>query len=163
MCIWHDDGGNVRRSSNFTAVGEQRVANIHVHATQTEDDFVAARQGVAKMKIQPINHQVSVSDQLTAADLKELKALGVSVIVCNRPDAEAPDQADFAEIAQAAAALAIKAVHLPFTGNQMTQAQIDTFAALLKDHQRLHAYCRTGNRSSQMAAASERQLQAQRP
>jgi uncharacterized protein (TIGR01244 family) len=153
MCIWHDDGGNGRRSSNFTAVGEQRVANIHVHATQTEDDFVAARQGVAKMKIQPINHQVSVSDQLTAADLKELKALGVSVIVCNRPDAEAPDQADFAEIAQAAAALAIKAVHLPFTGNQMTQAQIDTFAA----------YCRTGNRSSQMAAASERQLQAQRP
>ena len=112
------------------------------------------------MKIQAINHQVSVSDQLTIADLEQLKALGVAVIVCNRPDAEAQDQTDFADIAKAAAALAIKAVNLPFTGNQMTQEQVDTLATLLQEGQRLHAYCRTGNRSTQIIAASERQQQA---
>lgn len=102
------------------------------------------------MNITPLNDQVSVSEQIHSEDLAALKAEGVAIIICNRPDQEAAEQPDFASIAEAAEALGMEAVHIPFSGSDMTDQQVAEFKNLLASQQRIHAYCRTGNRSTQI-------------
>lgn len=51
-----------------------------------------------------ISDLLSVSPQLSVADVAEAKALGFRAIICNRPDGEGADQPSFDEIAAAAAA-----------------------------------------------------------
>ncbi len=102
------------------------------------------------MKISQLSDQSSVSEQITEADVDQLASLGVKTLICNRPDNEAADQTAFAEIAQRAEALGIKAVSIAFTGTQMSDRQVSELATILADNQRVHAYCRTGNRSTKI-------------
>ena len=102
------------------------------------------------MKISQLSDQYSVSEQITEADVDQLASLGVKTLICNRPDNEAADQTAFAEIAQRAEALGIKAVSIAFTGTQMSDRQVSELATILADNQRVHAYCRTGNRSTKI-------------
>ncbi|WP_143137759.1 beta-lactamase hydrolase domain-containing protein, partial [Burkholderia ubonensis] len=55
------------------------------------------------MNIRKLTDTLSVSPQITAADLPALSAAGFRAIVCNRPDGEGPDQPTVAEIRAAAA------------------------------------------------------------
>ncbi len=102
------------------------------------------------MKITNLNEQVSVSDQITIEDLNELTTTGVEILVCNRPDKESAEQTDFGDIAAAAKALGVEAVHIPFTAGKMTVNHEKQFLDLLSSGKRVHAYCRTGNRSSNL-------------
>jgi sulfide:quinone oxidoreductase len=106
------------------------------------------------MNIETVTDQLSVSEQIQVADVKTLADLGVEILVCNRPDNEADDQTSFADIANAAEALGIKAVSIPFKPNEMTPQDSQAFAELLKNHGRMHAYCRTGNRSKMIFTAA---------
>lgn len=106
------------------------------------------------MNITALNAQVSVSDQIHAADIKTLADQGVKVIVCNRPDGEAADQPSFAEISAAAAEHNISTLSLPFTAGQMDEKLAVEFGELLAGGERIHAYCRTGNRSTQLFNAA---------
>lgn len=100
------------------------------------------------MEIKTITTSYSVSDQITAEDVAKLVEQGVELLVCNRPDGEAEGQPTFAEIAAVAEAAGLEAVHIPFVGGAMKPEHVEAFLPVLKSGKKIHAYCRTGNRSS---------------
>ena len=108
------------------------------------------------MEINVLDQQLSVSGQITVDDITLLKEQGVELVVCNRPDNESEGQPAFSDIAAAAKLSGLKIVNIPFSGGQMLPEQAEEFAGLLTTHSRIHAYCRTGNRSSQLWAAAKK-------
>lgn len=61
------------------------------------------------MDIRTLTGELSVSPQLTLADIRAVAEAGYRTLVCNRPDGEAPDQPGFAEIERRAAELGLQA------------------------------------------------------
>lgn len=98
------------------------------------------------MKITQLSPIYSVSEQITSKDVATLAEMGVDLIICNRPDNEAADQESFASISDAAKAKGIDALLLDFSGSEFTEAQVDTLSGVLQKYEKVHAYCRTGNR-----------------
>ena len=115
------------------------------------------------MKITTVNSQVSVSDQIHSNDIATLSDLGVTTIICNRPDGEAADQPSVEEITAAANARNIVVVNLPFTAGKMPDSAVLVFREIMGSGQRIHAYCRTGNRSSMIFDAANRSGQSTAP
>lgn len=99
------------------------------------------------MKIEHINDNFSVSDQIVIEDIQSLVDIGVTLIVCNRPDGEASDQAPFFELKEAADKLAVEIVLIAFKPGELTNELLMSFAAVVAKHKRVHAFCRTGSRS----------------
>jgi len=56
------------------------------------------------MDIRRLDKKFTVSGQISAAEVAQLARLGVTSLICNRPDGESGDQPGFQEIAQAAEA-----------------------------------------------------------
>lgn len=106
------------------------------------------------MSYTALSDQVTVSGQIHENELAALKEQGVELLICNRPDGEAEDQPPFKELAIAAEKLGIKAQHIPFSGGAMTPSQVDEFKALVDSYARIHAFCRTGNRSTNIWKAA---------
>ena len=106
------------------------------------------------MKLMQVNEQLSVSGQLNEQDLETLAAEGVQLIVCNRPDAEAAEQPEFAQIEQAAQKLGLEIINMPFKSGEMQPEHIAAFTDIIKSDKKVHAYCRTGNRSFCLYAAA---------
>ena len=95
-----------------------------------------------------LDDRVTVSPQIREADLPDLKAAGVTVIVNNRPDGEEGDQPDGETIRQAAEALGLAYVGAPFTGRPPRSAADALKAALESTEGAVHAYCKSGTRST---------------
>lgn len=95
-----------------------------------------------------VNDHLSVSPQLSVADIAEAKARGFTTIVNNRPDGEAPDQPPSAEIEAAAKALGLNYIHIPVRGMPPSPdlAQ-ETCQAIESSPGPVLAFCRTGTRS----------------
>jgi len=106
------------------------------------------------MDINVLDQQVSVSGQITPSDVVDFANQGVEVLVCNRPDNEAQGQPAYSEVAIAAQEAGLEVLNISFSGGQMQPEQANEFAELLASGKRIHAYCRTGNRSSQLWAAA---------
>jgi sulfide:quinone oxidoreductase len=106
------------------------------------------------MNIMKVDEQVTVSAQVSVEDLAALKDQGVELIVCNRPDGEAAEQLSYEQLAAAARAKGIEVESMPFKSGEMPSDYIDEFASLLKTGKRIHAYCRTGNRSFNLYSAA---------
>lgn len=102
-----------------------------------------------------LDEQVSVSGQITVDDVSQLAADGVAILVCNRPDNESADQTNYQAIAEAAQKAGVQIENIPFSGGQMQVEHINDFVTLLDTGKRIHAYCRTGNRSSQLWNAAK--------
>lgn len=102
--------------------------------------------------IKQLDPQTSVSGQLDPADIPGLVESGVTLLVCNRPDSEDPGQPPLAAIARAAQSAGVQVVHLPFQGGMIPAEFPAELAALLTQHQRVHAYCRSGTRSTYLWA-----------
>ena len=119
------------------------------------------------MRLMTLNTTLTVSAQVEIEELAELKTNGVTSLVCNRPDGESQDQVAFETLSAAAEALGITVINLPFKSGEQTDAQVQIFADLLDEAQakgeKVHAYCRTGNRSTCLwsAAAVSRGASAQ--
>lgn len=110
------------------------------------------------MKLTALDDQVSISDQISSSDVADLIEQGVEIVVCNRPDREAAEQPDFATIARTCQSNGIEAYHIPFTGDQIDDSHVEAFMELLQSGKKLHAYCRSGARSSKLwARARSRQ------
>ncbi|KVP69830.1 bifunctional protein tyrosine phosphatase family protein/NAD(P)/FAD-dependent oxidoreductase [Burkholderia ubonensis] len=108
------------------------------------------------MNIRKLTDTLSVSPQITAADLPALSAAGFRAIVCNRPDGEGPDQPTVAEIRAAAAPLGIAVHDLPVDSGKVTDDQAARFGALIASLAApVLAYCRTGTRSATLWALSQ--------
>ena len=96
-----------------------------------------------------LDDRVVVAPQIAVADLAEARARGVGIVVNNRPDGEAPDEPQGAEIEAAARAAGLDYVAIPVGHGGFSQPQVDAMATLLERAEGLVlAYCRSGTRST---------------
>jgi uncharacterized protein (TIGR01244 family) len=100
------------------------------------------------MKPITVTAKLAVAPQPVRSDFQELRRLGFTTIVNNRPDGEDPNQPGSAAEEQAARAAGLGYVHIPVTSTGMTEAD----ARLLKDTIEqapgpVVAHCRSGARS----------------
>jgi len=99
------------------------------------------------MNISTLTDLISVSGQVMPDQVEQLKALGVSVLVCNRPDNEELGQPAFAELQKKCSEFGMEAVYIPFSPGAMTESDISKFKEVLAKGARTHAFCRSGARS----------------
>ena len=99
-------------------------------------------------KIQ-IDQNFSISEQITLDDVKQLANDGVEILICNRPDGEEPNQLTCAQIKAVADENDMQFIHIPVSGRDIPDDVLEKFTDTL-DHcdKKIHAYCRTGTRSS---------------
>jgi uncharacterized protein (TIGR01244 family) len=98
---------------------------------------------------------LSVAGGLDRSDIEALARSGVRTIVNNRPDGEDPGQLDAAEARRLAAAHGIAYHHIPITAASLTRADVDAFAAVLREAPApVVAHCRSGTRSALLWALS---------
>lgn len=92
---------------------------------------------------------LTVSPQVTAADIQGLADAGVTVLVNNRPDGEEPGQMTAADAKALAEAAGMTYVHLPVASGAFTQEHIDGLATVLAaPDAKVHMHCRSGTRST---------------
>jgi len=100
------------------------------------------------MKLRPINDEFAVTEQITVADVEALAAQGIKGLLCNRPDAEAPDQPAYADIEAAARRLGMSVRSVPVVASQISAGDVQAFSNAYAELPRpLVAWCRTGTRS----------------
>ena len=101
------------------------------------------------------------SPQITPAEVSDAKALGVTLIVNNRPDGESDDQPSGAEIAAAAEAEGIAYIAIPVTAAGFSQPQVDAMReALASTDGPVLGYCRSGTRSTLLWSLAQASLGA---
>ncbi|WP_428818371.1 TIGR01244 family sulfur transferase [Microbulbifer sp. MCCC 1A16149] len=106
------------------------------------------------MDSKQLDSQVSVSAEPTLDQITALGQQGIEVVVCNRPEQEAEGQPTFAELEKAAQAGGMTFVAIPFSRGQMQPQHCLAFAELLDSGKKVHAFCRTGNRSCNLWAGA---------
>ncbi len=105
------------------------------------------------MNILEITPDYSVSGQIGVEDVAEIATQGYRAIMCNRPDGESPGQTPASEIGAAAEAAGLAFVFVPVISGQITQTNVDDFAAALRDLPGpVLAYCRSGARCQNLHA-----------
>ncbi|CAN7419609.1 TIGR01244 family sulfur transferase [Phenylobacterium sp. LjRoot225] len=94
-----------------------------------------------------VTDQVSVSPQITLADVDEAARQGFKLIVNNRPDGEEPGQPPSSAFQAAAAAAGLAYVHIPVSGGPTPQ-QVETQRQVIAEADGpVLAFCRSGTRS----------------
>lgn len=105
------------------------------------------------MKTLKLDDTISIGGQITTADVQQLHDSGFKSIICNRPDDEAADQANFAEIEQAAKALGMEIRYVPVSPAGLSMDDVNDFRAARDAMGGPHfAYCRSGMRTSSIWA-----------
>ncbi|MBX7533814.1 TIGR01244 family phosphatase [Qipengyuania sp. 1XM1-15A] len=103
-----------------------------------------------------ITDNLLASPQIEPADVAAAKAEGVTLIINNRPDGEAPDQPDSSAIESAAHEAGIDYVAIPVSGGGFSQPQVDAMAEALGNAEgKVLAFCRSGTRSTFLWALSQ--------
>ncbi len=101
------------------------------------------------MEIKTLTAGLSVSPQITQADLQTIKDNGFRSVICNRPDGEGADQPTFEELAEAARSLGLETAYIPIVAGKVADEDAATFGDALRDLPGpVLAYCRTGTRSA---------------
>jgi uncharacterized protein (TIGR01244 family) len=92
---------------------------------------------------------LSVTGRLDAPDIEALAGAGVRTIINNRPDGEDRGQLPAAEARRIAEAHGLAYHHIPITAATLSRADVDAFAAVLRDAPApVVAHCRSGTRSA---------------
>lgn len=103
------------------------------------------------MDITKLGTRLSVSPQISPADVAELAASGYRSIVCNRPDGEGEDQPSAASIAAEAERHGLEFAYVPAVSGAIGEKDVD---AMVRTLARLPgpvlAYCRSGARSTKL-------------
>ncbi|MFN3747678.1 MAG: TIGR01244 family sulfur transferase [Sphingorhabdus sp.] len=103
-----------------------------------------------------LTDSIHVSPQITLEDVAEAAAMGVKLIVNNRPEGESDDQVPGAEIEAAAHAAGMDYVAIPVTHSGFSETQVVAMAKALDGAEGpVLAYCRSGTRSTLLWALSE--------
>ena len=96
-----------------------------------------------------LDERTLVDGQIAPADVAELKAIGVTMIVNHRPDAEAEGQPNSEDIEAAASAAGIAYRHVPIArGMGPSDVEAMREAMHAAGEGKLFAFCRSGNRST---------------
>lgn len=108
------------------------------------------------MDIRPLTDGYAVSPQINPADIAAIKAAGYRVIVCNRPDGEAPAGETAADVRAAAEAEGLTFIDNPFVPGALDMTLIETQGRAIDTATGpILAYCASGNRSSVLWALSQ--------
>ena len=100
------------------------------------------------LDIRRIDAAIAVAPQIAVTDLPEIARRGYVLILNNRPDGEAPDEPQGAEIEAAARAAGLDYRYLPIGHGGFLPDQIKAMGDLLQDTDgAILAYCRSGTRS----------------
>lgn len=104
-----------------------------------------------------IDDKTFASPQIELADVAEAQALGIGMIINNRPEDESPDQTPGAEIEAAAKASGIAYVAIPVTHAGFSMPQVEAMQAALAEagNKPVLAYCRSGTRSTLLWALAQ--------
>ena len=96
------------------------------------------------------------SPQVELGDIAEAKALGVALIVNNRPEGEAPDQVPGEAIESAARSAGIAYRAIPVTHAGFSEDQVRAMTAAIDEAGGpVLAYCRSGTRSTLLWALAQ--------
>jgi uncharacterized protein (TIGR01244 family) len=109
------------------------------------------------MDVKKINDTISVSPQMSPADMADAAAQGFKTVINNRPDGEGgPDQPSSEAVAEAARAAGLDYIYMPVVSGQITEANIADFQKALANAQKpVLAFCRTGTRCTNLWALGE--------
>ena len=104
-----------------------------------------------------LTDKVYASPQIGVDEVAEASALGVALIVNNRPEGESDDQTPGDEIAAAARAAGIDYVAIPVTHAGFSEPQVVAMREALEraGDAPVLAYCRSGTRSTLLWALAE--------
>ena len=103
-----------------------------------------------------LTDNIYASPQITLQDVAEAAAMGVKMIINNRPEGESDDQVPGAEIEAAARAAGMDYVAIPVTHSGFSEPQVVAMAKALEGADGpVLAYCRSGTRSTLLWALSE--------
>ncbi|NNM76886.1 TIGR01244 family phosphatase [Sphingomonas sp. ID1715] len=106
-----------------------------------------------------IDDSILVAPQIAVADLAEAAALGVTLVINNRPDEEEAGQPAGDSIAAAAAAAGLGYTAIPVTHAGFSHAQVEAMCAALEGaNGPVLAYCRSGTRSTYLWALARAKL-----
>ena len=107
------------------------------------------------MPIFQLTDTLSVAGQITPEDIPGIAAQGITVVVCNRPDGEVPQQATLDEIEAACNATGLLFVRYPVTAMDFPGPDLEGLGDLFDDPgQSVLAYCRTGTRCANLWVAT---------
>jgi sulfide:quinone oxidoreductase len=108
------------------------------------------------MPFKALTPSLSVSPQLTEADVAEAARNGFRAIIDNRPDGEEPGQPTAAEMKAMATAHGLGFAHVPTVGGKISDEDVALMAHALADLEGpVLAYCRTGTRSTMLWALTQ--------
>jgi sulfide:quinone oxidoreductase len=103
------------------------------------------------MEIKPINASMSVSPQISIADVRKIAGDGFKAIVCNRPDGEEQGQPTSGAISEEARRQGLGFAYVPAVSGAMTASDGEAMAhALANLPAPVLAYCRSGARSAKL-------------
>ncbi|WP_425989539.1 TIGR01244 family sulfur transferase [Brevundimonas sp. TWP2-3-2] len=105
----------------------------------------------------PLAPGVWAAPQIAFEDLAEVQAMGVRLVVNNRPDGEEAGQPSSAEMEGAVRAAGLDYVHAPVSGMPGPDA-VRAVAAALEAGEPVLMYCRSGTRSTVTWALAMRAL-----
>ncbi|WP_116474405.1 TIGR01244 family sulfur transferase [Zobellella maritima] len=107
------------------------------------------------MEIRQVTADFSVADQITPADLAELKSRGFTTLICNRPDHEVVEQPTASQLAEAARSMDLDWYWIPISSGNFTEEAIVQFRQALARAGHTLAFCRTGTRSITLWSLSQ--------
>ncbi|WP_396594497.1 TIGR01244 family sulfur transferase [Brevundimonas sp. R86498] len=108
------------------------------------------------MPFKALTPSLSVSPQLTEADVAQASQDGFRAIIDNRPDGEEPGQPSAAEMQAIAAMHGMGFAHVPTVGGKISDDDVAAMAdALMRLDGPVLAYCRTGTRSTTLWALTQ--------
>ncbi|GHH25280.1 hypothetical protein GCM10008023_38460 [Sphingomonas glacialis] len=108
------------------------------------------------MTIKSLTPALSVSPQLTEADIAQAARDGFRGIVDNRPDGEEPGQLSADQMEQLAASHGMAFAHVPVVAGKIGDEDVARMADVLaRLDAPVLAYCRTGTRSTSLWALSQ--------
>ena len=97
--------------------------------------------------IRQVTEDFAVAPQLAPADMAEAARRGFRRVINNRPDGEVPDQPSSAQMEQAARAVGLDYVHIPFVGRPDAAQVSAVHEAAQTAGGPVLAFCRSGTRS----------------
>ena len=89
------------------------------------------------------------SPQITSQEVSEAAAMGIALVINNRPDGEAPDQPASADIEAATRAAGMDYLAIPIGSAGFSEPQVEKLQeALAASQGPVLGYCRSGTRST---------------
>jgi uncharacterized protein (TIGR01244 family) len=104
------------------------------------------------LDIRRLSDTFAVAPQIELDEIEAVKAAGFGFVVNNRPDGEAFDQPEGAEMEAAAQGAGLGYCAIPIDHSGFSVEQVAALSALMVSPRPILAYCRSGTRSAMLWA-----------